>query len=48
MSRETNWLDKSDTNVFVNFTRKLKVGPQWIYFYPILGATPCLMLSIFY
>jgi len=23
---ETNWLDKSDKNVFVNFTRKLKEG----------------------
>jgi len=23
---ETNWLDKSDIKVFVNFTRKFKVG----------------------
>jgi len=28
---ETNWLHKSDTKVFVSFTRKLKVGFQWIY-----------------
>jgi len=26
MGRETNWLDISDTESFVNFTRKLKVG----------------------
>jgi len=32
---ETNWLDKSDITSFVKFTRKLKVGLQWIYFYCI-------------
>jgi len=30
--RETNGLDKSDTNIFVNSARKLHVGLQWIYF----------------
>jgi len=25
LGRETNWHNKSDTKVFVNFTRKLKV-----------------------
>ena len=32
---KTNWLDKSELKIFVKFTRKLKVGLQWIYFYCI-------------
>jgi len=28
LGRETNWLDKSDTTIFVKFTIKLKVGLQ--------------------
>jgi len=30
---ETNLVDKSDTNVSANFTRKLEVDMQLIYFY---------------
>ena len=36
--RETNWLDKSDITIIVNFTRKSKVGRQWIYFYCIFSG----------
>jgi len=30
------------------FTRKLKVGPQWSYFYCISRGIPCFMLSVLY
>jgi len=49
LGRETNWLDKSYIKVFVNFTKKLTVGLQLIYFYcifrdsTVLHAVSCLL-----
>jgi len=43
-----NRLNKSDLQVFVKFTKELKGSLQWIYFYCILGAMPCFMLSVVY
>jgi len=49
LASQTNWLDKSDLKGFVIFTKKLKVGLQWIYFYyifrgnTVLHAVSCLL-----
>ena len=49
LGSRTNWLDKSDIKLFVIFTRKLKVGLQWIYLCyifsgnTVLPAVSCLL-----